>query len=138
MDKKLLRMIDANFNRTKEAFRVCEDISRFYYDDKPLTKKFKALRHKITDILKASPIKYHELIINRNSHNDIGRPFDSKKHKSIEGLMLSNLQRGKESLRVLEETCKVFDRPLSIKFKNARFSLYSIEKNTIKTLHCSK
>ena len=46
---KILRIIDANFNRIKEGFRVIEDGLRFYYDEKELTEKLKRIRHRFTE-----------------------------------------------------------------------------------------
>ena len=37
MQKALLRIIDANYNRAKEAIRVAEDIVRFHLGDFKLT-----------------------------------------------------------------------------------------------------
>jgi len=47
---------------------------------------------------------------------------------------MANTQRGKESLRVLEEVLKLFDQKLSQKFKRFRFKLYEIEKTAVKGL----
>ena len=41
---KLLRLIDANLNRSREGIRVCEDIARFVLNDKRITRSFKSLK----------------------------------------------------------------------------------------------
>ena len=46
--EKILRVIDANFNRAREGLRVCEDVCRFFCDHKSLTVKYKLLRHELT------------------------------------------------------------------------------------------
>jgi len=134
MDKKLLRIVDANYNRTKEALRVCEDITRFLLDDVILTKKFKSARHKVTEIIKKSPVGYEKVVLERQSAKDVGKDLDLKKRKGIEGLLLSNIQRAKESLRVLEEIYKTLDQKISGQFKNIRFSVYSLEKSAVKKI----
>ena len=55
MDKKLLRVIDANFNRCKEGLRVVEDIFRFCFEDDALRKKIRKIRHSFVGIA-ASPL----------------------------------------------------------------------------------
>ena len=57
-EKKLLRMIDANFNRAKEGIRVSEDIARFVLDDKSLAASFKKMRHTLSKILLNFPVSY--------------------------------------------------------------------------------
>ena len=134
MQKKLLRIIDANFNRAKEALRVCEDVARFILNDKSASKKFKNLRHDVSAAIKYLPVDYREIVFYRDSKKDVGKDTDIAKKKNLEGLFVSNIQRAKESLRVLEESCKMFDDKSSRNFKTIRFSLYSLEKNVIKKL----
>ena len=43
-------------------------------------------------------------------------------------LLSANLQRAKESVRVLEEFLKVVDRDQAERFKKIRFKIYNIEK----------
>ena len=76
-----------------------------------------------------------ELVSSRDL-NDVGiRSTDSEKQRdNLVDLFLANTQRGKESLRVLEEVLKLFDGDLSQKFKKFRFKLYGIEKTAVKEL----
>jgi len=134
MESKLLRIIDANFNRTKEALRVCEDISRFYMDEPALTRKLKSCRHKVTRILKSSPVEYKDLVSSRNAKQDVGKDSDYKNKSNLNGIFLANMQRCKESLRVLEESHKILNGRLSEQFKNVRFGVYSIEKDAVKKM----
>ena len=53
--KDLYRIIDANFNRSKEGLRVCEDMARFVWDDKILSVALKNIRH---DLNKAIILKF--------------------------------------------------------------------------------
>ena len=50
-DKALYRILDANFNRTKEGLRVCEDLCRYNWDQRTLTRAFKDVRHELTGIM---------------------------------------------------------------------------------------
>ena len=129
-DRKLLRIIDANYNRAKEALRVVEDIFRFCRQDKKMTKKAKVLRHALTAPFKNKTI-FKKMIAQRDSKRDIGRPTDrlELKRRNIEDIIYANLQRAKESARVLEEIFKIIDKKNVSQFKNLRYNLYSFEKN---------
>ena len=128
-DKKLLRIIDANYNRAKEGLRVAEDIFRFYRQNKNLTRKTKALRHALSAPFKNKRI-FKEMIRHRDSNKDIGRTTDrfELKRKNVEGVLYANLQRSKESVRVLEEIFKIIDKKSVSKLKSLRYNLYSLEK----------
>lgn len=126
------RIIDANINRSKEGLRVCEEISRFHLNNKGISQKIKRLRHEITHIIKASKLKTPMLLAGRDSSKDIGKTscLYSKK-KSFKQIFLSNTQRVKEALRVLEEFLKLFDTLASKKIQKLRFDVYDLEKETI-------
>ena len=44
-DKSLYRILDVNFNRSKEGLRVCEDLCRYIWNQRTLTRAFKDVRH---------------------------------------------------------------------------------------------
>jgi thiamine-phosphate pyrophosphorylase len=137
MDSGVYRIIDANLNRVMEGIRVSEDIIRFSSDDENLTLKLKNLRHDIFTSIKALRNEHlKELVSSRNVENDIGvKSTESEKtRQNLVDLFLANTQRGKESLRVLEEVLKLFDKALSQQFKKFRFRLYEIEKTAVKEL----
>ena len=124
----LLRTIDANINRFKEGIRVVEDILRYEYNS-PLAKELKNIRH-IT-------IPYYEKFIKfRDSKNDILKPSTKSEQTriSVKDIVVSNLKRAQESARVLEESFKLYDIIISEKFKDARYKLYSLEKEILKLL----
>lgn len=126
------RIIDANINRSKEGLRVCEEISRFHLNNKEISQRLKRLRHEITRIIKVSGLKQSMLFACRDSNKDIGKTscLNSKK-KSFKQIFLSNIQRVKEALRVLEEFLKLYDTQASKKIQKLRFDVYEVEKKTI-------
>lgn len=136
MDKGVYRIIDANLNRVMEGIRVCEDIIRFSSDNEILTAKLKGLRHEVFEAIKDLRKEHLEELVSSRDINDVG--IKSNKSEKIRDnlvdLFLANTQRGKESLRVLEEVLKLFDQELSQKFKKFRFKLYDIEKVAVKDL----
>ncbi len=121
---KLHRLIDANLNRLREGIRVCEDIERYLFDNETVSRKLKALRHRVrisdsTLCLKA-----------RDIAGDVLKktiPSESKR-ENIHTLLLSNIKRAQESARVLEESLKLIDTAEAEKFKRIRYELYDLEK----------
>ncbi len=136
MDKGVYRIIDANLNRVMEGIRVCEDISRFASDNERLTRKLKDLRHEVFNSIKDLRNEHLEELVSSRNLNDVGIPStkSEKNRDNLVDLFLANTQRGKESLRVLEEVLKLFEQELSQKFKKFRFKLYDIEKTAVKEL----
>jgi len=127
-------VIDANLNRLKEGIRVIEDIMRYFYNDKKLSKKLKDLRH----LAKFDDIK--SLLKHRDSINDVLRPSsDSElKRSNLDEIIVANFKRVQESSRVLEELFKLYDIKFSEKFKHIRYEIYDLEKEVIKTTSNSK
>ena len=105
--KNLLRVIDVNFNRSKEGLRVVEDIFRFIFENNILRKKTRELRHALTSIANETFLK--NAILCRNSKDDIGKAVDELelKRNSINSILYSNFLSTKESLRVFEEFLKL-------------------------------
>ncbi|MCA9405753.1 MAG: thiamine-phosphate pyrophosphorylase [Candidatus Omnitrophica bacterium] len=132
-EQKLLRIIDANFNRAKEALRVCEDICRFVLDQKTITKRYKDVRHQLTDSIGALKIK--RLIVARNIEEDVGKATTASelKRKNVVDVFYANSQRAKESVRVLEEMVKLVKPGKSVDLKDIRYTIYALEKKIIKT-----
>ena len=136
MNAGILRIIDANLNRAREGLRVCEEVARFILNSRSLTGKLKNLRHRVRDIYNSFPEKWKATIGARNSKKDVGRhasPVEMKRRNPAD-VFYANLQRTKESLRVLEEFLKLSDNRTSNKFKRLRFDLYEIEKKALKKL----
>lgn len=131
----ILRVIDANLNRSREGLRVCEDVARFVVNSPAMTKELKDLRHGIRDVLAKAPFTRTALFRCRDSEADIGR--DSRlasemKRCNAADIFIANIQRVKESLRVLEEFFKLIDVRSSSKISRLRFKTYDIEKKAFK------
>ncbi len=129
------RVIDANLNRSKEGLRVCEEIARFILDSRGLAAAFKKIRHGI-DAVAGGSYKTCMLLDVRNSNEDVGR-LNSRgelKRRSCKDIFWANMQRVKESLRVLEEFAKLKDRKSALRFKQLRYEVYEIEKSSFKKI----
>ena len=123
---KIMRMIDANLNRATEGLRVAEDVVRFVLDDDRLTDRLKKIRHLISKMLRDEEMKRW-----RDTKADVGSKRTTKSEASrsdIVDVFTANIKRAQESVRVFEETSKLFDPKLCVKFKKLRFELYDIEQ----------
>ena len=130
-DKSLYRILDANFNRTKEGLRVCEDLCRYVWNQKTLTRAFKDMRHDLTEIIVGLDI--HKVLQARHIQGDVGRAtsVSESKRENIKAVFSANIQRVKESLRVLEEVTKLIDAKIASKLKNLRYKVYALEQKFI-------
>lgn len=131
--RKVLRLIDANFNRAKEGLRVCEDVTRFILNDAALSQSLRKLRHECSSALKLFPFRYDALVSMRDSLHDVGkRNTDiTKRQRNWMDLIIQNMKRSQESFRVLEEVSKIFSMEGSRKFQTLRFQLYELEKRVL-------
>ena len=131
--KAFLRILDANYNRSKEALRVCEDLSRFLMNSAPLSLAFKKSRHEITRLILRFPHSYSKLVSARNSAADVGRNRTLQDRVKIrwQDIMASNIQRAQEAVRVMEEVAKVLAPAQSDGFQKLRYRLYELERKTV-------
>jgi len=138
MNKRdVFRIVDANLNRLREALRVCEDVTRFSIEDEDSTASLKKIRHGIMSAISASKdFKYSSLLAARDSAGDVGkRPISREmKRKDTRSIFMANIQRAKESARVLEEFSKIIDEKTALRFKRIRFQIYDTEKKICERL----
>ena len=120
-----LRIIDANLNRLKEGIRVAEDIFRYAFDNKEIASALKSIRH-----LAKLPTLYTQLLQSRNSENDVLKPSTPSEmnRTDMQSTVIANFKRAQEAARVLEEILKRLDSTSAQSFKDARYTLYTIEK----------
>jgi len=125
------RLIDANFNRAKEGLRVCEDVCRFIYDQRGLTRQFKDLRHQLSTVVLTGR---KGLIQSRDIEKDVGKastPAEFKR-KNVNDVFYANTQRVKESIRVLEEFMKIDYPKRALTLKEMRYRIYALERKIVR------
>ena len=129
--KPLYRILDANFNRAKEGLRVCEDLCRYNWNQRTLTRAFKDVRHGLTGIMTGLDIQ--KALEARHIQGDVGRAtaVSESKRMDLNSVFWANSQRVKESLRVLEEVTKLIDSRISAKLKTLRYKVYALEQKVI-------
>jgi len=132
--RRTLRIIDASLNRLGEGLRFLEEIARLLLDDAALTGRLKALRHELV----ISDYSFQKQLIQfRNADSDVGADMEvpgEEKSKELGVLLVANARRVQESLRTLEELAKVPGSPPELdtdRFRQARFSLYTIEQELL-------
>ena len=132
-----LRIIDANLNRVGEGLRLLEEIARLLLNDAALTQQLKTMRH---ELIRGDSSFNQQLLQSRDSEGDVGIDIEvpgEEKEKELPSLLVANARRVQESLRTLEELAKVpgiTPKLDSEKFKQARFSLYTIEQKLLSKL----
>jgi thiamine-phosphate pyrophosphorylase len=129
--KRVNRIIDANINRAKEGLRVCEEVTRFILDSRGLTSRLKGIRHRISVLADGQ-----SFLEARDSLGDVGKGIylNELKRKGFKDIFFANIQRAKESIRVLEEFSKLLKKNTAVEFKKMRYELYEIEKCCAKRL----
>lgn len=132
--KALWRVLDANFNRAKEALRVCEDVTRFILDESALTARYKRVRHGLNEVLIV--LGNEELLRSRDVVGDVGQKTtgSESRRKDIKSVFYANSQRAKESLRVLEECTKLLNIKTAERLKRLRYTVYDLEKEAFSRL----
>lgn len=135
-NKTFYRIIDANINRAREGLRVAEEFTRFILNDSLLTAKLKNIRHGLLDIVNRLPVEKFRLIEERDSLRDAGKDILGREAQrdSYLDILLANLARVKESVRVLEEFSKLISKTTALRFKETRYGVYDIEKKIIKKI----
>lgn len=132
MKTGILRILDANLNRSREGLRVCEDIARFILNSSHLASQFRSVRHSIVEVSKALPIDPTQLLKARDSDQDVGKAFGLiVKRENWQDVFRANIQRAEEAIRVLEELSIIISRKSASSFQKIRFRLYSLEKRVI-------
>ncbi len=132
MANPVYRIIDANFNRAREALRVIEDFCRFSLNSAPLTTCAKQLRHALSaEISKLDPA---QLIAARDSCGDVGAgaTVDNQLHrKELRDCFTAGCKRLTESLRSLAEMTQTLNPEVAQTIEKLRFSAYTLEKNIV-------
>ncbi|MBN1845217.1 MAG: thiamine phosphate synthase [Sedimentisphaerales bacterium] len=132
MDNSTLRLLDANFNRAREALRVLEDYARFILDDRPLTEAAKGLRHDLCQVMAQRPDL--ELLGARDTPGDVGTDLSTAAERDRAdslAVVQAAAKRLAESLRTLEEYSKI-DRPdLAARIEALRYRGYDLEKQVL-------
>ncbi len=132
MERAVYRIIDANFNRAREAIRVIEEYCRFALNSAQLTERAKQIRHELsTAIIK---LDAGRLISSRDTLGDVGVGRTVEK-QLVRGELIdcftAGCKRLTEALRALTETTQTLDRSVAETLEQLRYSAYTLEKDIV-------
>ena len=130
--KEIYRILDANFNRAREALRVAEDCGRFVLNDPAVTAMAKNMRSDLRDILASMPVQ--ELVVSRDAPGDVGAELSSPtelKRKDIIDVVTAACKRLTEALRTVEEYSKFVSPENTQRFERMRYDSYTLEQRLL-------
>jgi len=132
MERAIFRIIDANFNRGREAARLMEEYCRFALNSSELAGRAKKLRHQICDAV--AKLDANILIAARDVHTDVGRGMTVQgqlERRNLYDCFTAAAKRLTEALRALAETTQTLQPDVAKVFEKLRFDAYSLEKDTL-------
>ena len=130
MERAVYRIIDANFNRAREAVRVIEEFCRFALNSGALAERAKQFRHELSAAI--SKLDDGRLISSRDTLGDVGvgkRVDDQLVRSELRDCLTAGFKRLTEALRVLAETTQTRDRSVAEKIEKMRYAAYTLEKD---------
>lgn len=133
----VMRLLDANLNRAREALRVVEDYARFVLDDGTQSGRIKQLRH---DLAAATRDCAGEAILHRDTPGDVGREnkTDAEMQRSdIADVVTAAGKRLGEALRAIEEYLKTQSPAHAAKVESIRYRFYTLEQALAVTFRTS-
>jgi thiamine-phosphate pyrophosphorylase len=136
---EVYRILDANFNRAREALRVTEDCGRFALNDPAVTAMAKNLRSDLAEVLKSMPAD--EFLVSRDTPGDIGTEITSPTETIRGGLadvVTAACKRLTEALRTIEEYGKFIAPDCVLKTERMRYNAYTLEKRILCRLMVSR
>jgi thiamine-phosphate pyrophosphorylase len=129
---EIYRILDANFNRAREALRVAEDCGRFVLNDPAVTAMAKNMRSELAAILEHMPAR--EMLVTRDTPGDVGTDLTSPtemKRDSLEAVAIAACKRLSESLRTIEEYSKVVAAGQTLRIERMRYDAYTLEQRLV-------
>lgn len=129
----VLRILDANANRTREALRVMEEAARFILDDEILVANIKQLRHDFAHAI-TSCSACDNMTAWRDTPGDVGTHITTtaeQTRSSYADVAIAAGKRLSESLRAIEEYAKTLGQQGSVlagRIESIRYRGYQVEK----------
>lgn len=134
MNPTVLRLLDANANRAREALRVLEDYCRFVLNDAQASGSLKSLRHALAD---ATGEYLPEAILQRDTPGDVGttnKTEAEQNRKDLAHIVTAAGKRLGEALRSIEEFLKTVAPQDAARVEAMRYAFYDVEQRVARTL----
>lgn len=132
MEQAVYRIIDANFNRGREAIRVVEDYCRFALNSMLLTERAKQFRHEFSAAI--SKLDASRLIASRDTPGDVGvgqRVDKQLQRTDLRDSFTAGCKRLTEALRTLAEVTQAINPDAAETIEKLRYDAYILEKDII-------
>jgi len=132
MERAVYRIIDANFNRAREAIRMIEEFCRFALNSVQLTERAKQIRHELSTAI--GKLDSSRLISSRDTLGDvgIGRKVENQLVRDdLIDCFTAGCKRLTEALRALAEMTQTLDRSVAETLEKLRYTAYTLEKDII-------
>jgi thiamine-phosphate pyrophosphorylase len=130
MERAGYRIVDANFNRAREAARVVEEYCRFALNCAALSERAKHLRHELCAAI--GQLDAGRLLAGRDTTGDVGvgaRVPGQLERATLKDCLTAGTKRLTEALRVLAEVLQVENRPVAEAVERLRYEAYTLEKD---------
>jgi thiamine-phosphate pyrophosphorylase len=132
MERAVYRIIDANFNRAREAIRVIEEFCRFGLNSSSLTGRAKKLRHELSAAV--GKLDVSQLIASRDTLGDVG-VRTTVENQLVRGdlhdCFTAACKRLPEALRALAEMIQTINPTEARKIESLRYAAYTLEKDVV-------
>ena len=132
LERSVYRIIDANFNRGREAARSIEDFCRFALNSRSLTARAKQLRHELSAAV--GKLDVGRLITSRDTAGDVGvgQTVEGQLERgNLVDCCTAGCKRLTESLRMLAEVIQPVDPVVARAIEKLRFAAYALEKDIV-------
>jgi len=130
MQRSVYRIIDANFNRAREAVRVIEEFCRFALNSSSLTERAKQLRHELCAAV--GKLDAGRLISSRDTPGDVGvgKTVDGQLGRTnLNDCLTAGCKRLTEGLRTLAEMTRMLNPSVARTIEKLRYTAYTLEKD---------
>lgn len=132
MERAVYRIIDANFNRAREALRVMEEYCRFALNCEPLSGRAKRLRHELSAAV--GRLEPGRLMAGRDTLGDVGvgqKVENQLERTTLAETFTAGAKRLTEALRALSETIQTESRDIAAVIERLRYDAYTLEKDIV-------
>jgi thiamine-phosphate pyrophosphorylase len=132
LETAILRIVDVNLNRAREALRVIEDYARFALDDADAATAVKRCRHRLQEI--ATGFGTRELLGARDIVSDVGRDAKTTaelQRQTPESVVQAAFGRLAEAARSLGEYGKLSAPQAAAAAESLRYAGYELEQRIV-------
>ena len=130
MERAGYRILDANFNRAREALRVVEEYCRFVLNSGALSERAKRLRHELCAAV--GRLDAGRLIAGRDTLGDVGvgaKVEGQLERATLKDCFTAGAKRLTEALRVFAEVVQAENKAVAEAVERLRYEAYTLEKD---------